>query len=92
MLDKNKLIELERLAGVFYTVPQIAIVLQVEQLDLDREIFRNGNTPEYTAYHKGKLQSEADVRQAIFKAAKDGSGPAQALAMKLIEDNKIDML
>jgi hypothetical protein len=38
----------------------------------------------------GRLKCEAIVRKSIFDLAGNGSSPAQAFAMKLIENAKMD--
>ncbi len=89
ILSKEKLQELEELAAIHLTIKEIALILQVDTLELSTAIFRSGQTAEHKAYHRGKLAEEVEVRKAIFKAAKDGSGPAQTLAIKIIDDNKL---
>jgi hypothetical protein len=39
------------------------------------------------AYFKGKYLSEAEIRRSIIQQAKQGSSPAQRIALKLIEEN-----
>lgn len=92
MLNEEKLKELEQLAGCFFSLEKIATILQVDQDELARLCVRDKQSEEYAHYNRGKLISEAEVRKAVFKAAKDGSGPAQQLAMKIIEHEKLDML
>ena len=92
MLDENKLALLEEMASCFFNLEQIATALQVDQLELQGKLFRSCETPEQLAYNRGMLLQEAKVRKSIFKAAADGSGPAQVLAMKLIDNHKLDML
>lgn len=90
MLDEKKIALLEEMAACRFSLKQIATALQVDYLELKAEIYKD--TLEATAYDRGKLLQELKLRKAIFKAATDGSGPAQALALKIIEDSKLDAL
>lgn len=66
--------EAEKFAGLFFTRKQIAIILDGH----DDPIIR------------GRLISEADLRESVFFLAKSGSGPAQAMANQYILQMKLD--
>jgi len=87
-LSEVELKELEMLSGVQHSIGDIAIILDVNDVELSSAI-RNKNSPEFKAFHRGRLMEETKIRQAIFAAAKDGSGPAQQLAVKMIENIKL---
>lgn len=38
------------------------------------------------AYHKGKLILESEINKSIINLAKQGSGPAQSMAKKLMDE------
>lgn len=88
MLDPEKLTELEELGGVFFTLEEAAVILQVDA-DKLKEVVGNHSTPEHQSYHRGRLKAEFETRKAIVKQAKDGSNPAQVLAMSLIKKMKM---
>lgn len=91
-LTPEKLTELEDLAACWFTQKEIAIVLQVDEFQLDTAIHRSGDTPEKKAFFCGRLRTEAETRQSVFEAAANGSGPAQALALKIIAETKLQSL
>jgi|GEM_PF-2313506 len=91
-LTKEQLTELEDLAACWFTEKEIALVLQVDVLELSTRIHRSGNTPEKQAFFRGRLRTEAETRQSVFEAAANGSGPAQALALKIIADTKLQAI
>jgi phage shock protein A len=70
--------EMEKFAGLFFTRKQIAIIIDGDEDPIIR----------------GRLISEAELRESVFSLAKSGSGPAQAMAnqyilqMKLEEDDE----
>lgn len=41
---------------------------------------------------RGRLRSEAELRESVFALAKSGSGPAQIAALKYIQDMKMKEL
>lgn len=65
--------EMELLAGLFFTRREIMIII-----DGDDDPIR-----------RGRLKSEAELRHSVFALAKNGSGPAQAMANGYILDMKL---
>jgi hypothetical protein len=65
--------ETERLGGLMFSREEVNVILHGED----------------DSYLRGRLMAEAEIRQSIMDLAKAGSSPAQALAMKLIEDARI---
>ena len=66
--------EMEWLGSLFFTRKQIEIIIG----ESDDPILR------------GRLLSEAEVRESVITLAKQGSGPAQAMANQYITQMKID--
>jgi hypothetical protein len=60
--------EMEKFAGLFFTRKQIKIIV-------------DGHDDPIV---KGRLISEAELRESVFQLAKSGSGPAQAMAKDYI--------
>lgn len=84
-LSKDQLSELENLAACFFTPGEIAIVLDVPLTGLEDELL-DEDSPAYKAYQRGKLRSKLELHKTILTQAKQGSGPAQSLAMRLLND------
>lgn len=70
---------IERLAACGFTVGEVAEVLEVQPEDLANDSSRK-------AYRKGFLTRQLELRERIFKDAKNGSSPAQTLAKKILDD------
>jgi hypothetical protein len=74
----EQLKEAETLAGLFFDEAEILIIVRTE------------NAPNIeTAMLKGRLMAEAQLRESIFIAAKNGSSPAQIEMLKLCKSQKI---
>ena len=84
-LTPDQLAEVESLASYFFSPDEIAIVVDVDVADLAEEL-ADDESPIYRAYQKGKLKSTLELRKSIMTLAKQGSGPAQSLALRLLED------
>jgi hypothetical protein len=82
-LTEDQLKEIEDMAGLFFSVEDIADNLeldesQLETLQLDMQLKRGQF---YKAYRKGWLISEVKLRRSIEKAADNGSNPAQQMML-----------
>lgn len=88
MLTEEQLTELENMGAVFFSVKECALVLQVDSYELSCAIERE-DSPEHAAFHGGRLKSEFEVRQSVLKASKQGSSPAQVLALQLIKQYNV---
>jgi hypothetical protein len=81
--------ELENYASLMFTREEIAIILEVDPAEL-KVILKDGESSASRAFQRGRLKREAEVRKGIFDLAQNGSSPAQAFAMKIIENAKMD--
>jgi hypothetical protein len=81
--------ELENYASLMFTREEIAIILEVDPMQL-KKVLKNGDSAAFRAFQRGRLKREAEVRKGIFDLALNGSSPAQAFAMKIIENAKMD--
>jgi len=88
-LSEAQLVELEDFAGVFFSIKEIAIVMQLDENEL-RLAYENPQSMIHQTIQRGKLKQEAELRKVIFTLAKGGSSPAQNLAFKIIQEAKID--
>ena len=81
----------EELAALYYTPKEICIIVELNLAEAKEQIeVEEGNF--YTAFQRGRLQSETDLRRSILMLAKAGSSPAQTMAMDLLNKSKIKML
>lgn len=76
---QDELQMVERMASCGFTMIEAADVIE-----RDIHVF---DLPAYKlAYRKGFLKRQLELRERIFKDAKNGSSPAQALAKKIMDD------
>jgi hypothetical protein len=83
--------EIERLAELFFTPKEIAIMLEVSTDDILSAI-ADENSEVYRSFYSGRLQSEVELRRSVVKLAKSGSSPAQTMALDLLNKSKVKML
>jgi hypothetical protein len=72
-----------------FTREEIAVILEVDVAEL-KSLLQDRESPALRAFQRGRLKREAEVRKGIFDLAQNGSSPAQAFAMKIIENAKLD--
>lgn len=85
-LNEEQLKEVERMAGLFFSPNEIGIVLEMELHEIKEleEIIDSKNEDQiYMAYHKGRLTTEIELRNATKQAALNGSNPAQTMMFNL---------
>ena len=88
-LNESFITEVETYASLMFTKEEIAVILEVDPSELKTLLKDQGN-PVFKAFQRGRLKREAEVRKGIFDLAQNGSSPAQAFAMKIIENAKMD--
>ncbi|SFC71321.1 hypothetical protein SAMN05421780_108192 [Flexibacter flexilis DSM 6793] len=87
-LNQEQLSALEDMAALFFSLEELAVIMQVE-----RERFvssyqmRTGVI--YETVQRGRLRQEALVRKKNFELAQQGSSPAITAALKLIDSIKL---
>lgn len=84
MTDPELLADAEKWAELFFGVEALAELLQMEQAEI-RLALDDPNSELGSAIRNGRRKSEAELRTAILNLAKQGSGPAQAEAMRLLK-------
>jgi len=82
-LTEDQLSEIEQMAGLFFSIEDIADNLecndqQLEDIQLDCQL-KQGEF--YKAFRRGWLTSEVKLRKSIEKAAENGSNPAQQMML-----------
>ena len=91
MIDQNEsfITEVETYASLMFSKEEIAVIMEVEPIEL-KALLQDQVNPVFRAFQRGRLKREAEVRKGIFDLAQNGSSPAQAFAMKIIENAKLD--
>jgi hypothetical protein len=88
-LSPDNLKQLETNAALMFSVKELSIILEIDGQHL-HDLVTNPVTPEYAAFHRGRLEAEAKIRQSIYELANNGSSPAQSQFLDLIESAKLD--
>jgi hypothetical protein len=78
MAQEPDYLEIEKLAGLFFSIEEIRIICQTED---DSAAFQEANL-------RGRLKAEADIRQVIKAQAVAGSSEAQKLMIKMWDESK----
>lgn len=86
-LTSDQLTELESLASYFFTPDECAIVLSISTDELEMAL-EDDTDPGYKAYQRGKLKSKLELRKSILTLAKQGSSPAQTMALRLLDESE----
>lgn len=78
------LAEAESFAALLYGPEKLAVLLRTDVADI-RLAISDPRSPLGSAIHRGYLLCESEIRVAVLKSAKQGSGPAQAEALRLLK-------
>jgi hypothetical protein len=89
-LNETDLEEITRLAGCAYSPREIAAMMGIEATIFIKAL-NDEESAASIAYFSGLNSSEATVRESVMQLARNGSSPAQAMAMKLFDENKKNM-
>jgi hypothetical protein len=74
----DELAQIEEYAGLFMTIDEIALLIDVDTAELRRDI-RHGKNDRAKAYLRGKLKSIVEIRKQTVMFAKKGSPAAENL-------------
>lgn len=88
-LSEEKLKEIEGFASLFYSIKDIAIILELKENELMLD-YRNKESDVYKRYMKGFLTTEGAIRKSEIGLAKRGSTPAQESIKKYISNARVD--
>ena len=82
-LNEDQLSEIEEMAGLFFSIEDIADNLEMDEETLEQLLaqFHLKQGEFYKAYRSGWLKSEVKLRRSIEKAAENGSNPAQQMML-----------
>ena len=84
-LTQEQLSSIEEMAYRLVPPQLVALNIEVDELDFLHEIRVPGTTAHKT-YYQGYLRQIVETREAIIKAAKNGSNPAQAELLKFMNE------
>lgn len=84
-LTQDQLSSIEEMAFRLIPPQLVALNIEVDELDFLYEI-RVPGTMAHKAYYQGYLRQIMETREAIIKAAKNGSNPAQAELLKFMNE------
>ncbi len=82
-LSEEQLKVVEEMAYRLFTPELTAINIEVDEIEFCEEINIPG-TNARTAYFKGVIRQETELRESIIKSAGNGSNPAQEQLLKLL--------
>ncbi len=88
-LSLENLEQLQANAALMFSIKELSIILETD-FDHLHYLVTNPQSPEYAAFHRGRLEAEAKIRQSIYDLANNGSSPAQSQFLDLIENAKLD--
>jgi Fic family protein len=86
-LTPEQLNQVEEMAYRCFAPFLIAINLELDEIEFIGQIFIEG-TNIRKAYFKGLIRQQMELREALIKAAHNGSNPAQEQLMKIMEQLK----
>lgn len=81
-LTKKQYLKIEELAGLFCSIDEISMLIEVSANELRREI-RNKNSDAARYYFRGKLTTQVKLRQQIKLFAEKGSPQAEQTMKEL---------
>ena len=73
-LKEEDIAKIENCGLVGFSYKEVAAVLGVNPEDIKAE-FADEKGPIFSAWYKGRLQTELDLRNSMLRAAKDGAAP-----------------
>jgi hypothetical protein len=89
-LSEKHLEMISELAESAFAPGRIAFMIDVPAEDF-KAMIEDANHPASIAYYKGFYTNENAVRKSIMQLARNGSSPAQTLAMQMINHTKTEM-
>jgi hypothetical protein len=84
----DQLKEIEAFAGKLMAGEEIAIILCIDESEFLQQL-QNKDTDAAKAFLRGLLRTKAELNESILKLAKQGSSPAQTLALKMVKDAEV---
>jgi hypothetical protein len=88
-LSEEQLKQVEMMAGLFFSLEEIAQNLEIREVEEFRALFELGEGEAYRAFRRGRLRTEAELRAAIRQAALNGSSPAQQMMISFLKSSEL---
>ena len=88
-INEALLAEIEEYAGLMFSKQEIAAIIEITDEEF-KDLLSDKDNQAWKSFQRGRLIKEGTVRKSIFDLASNGSSPAQAFAVKLIENAKMD--
>ncbi len=89
MISQNKIEDIKKYAELFFSISEIAILIDVD-IDELREAIENKKSEISKAYHKAKLKKEVEIREQEIELASLGNNKAIEQVEKYISTQKLD--
>lgn len=88
--SEEQLKDIEKMAGLFFSPEDIADNLQLntEESELFIALIKIKDPQVYLPYRRGRLKTEAELRESIRMAAMNGSSPAQGMMIQFYKDSQ----
>ena len=86
-ISNDDLAEVARMGAAAYTPGQVCFAMGFDKDTFGLQM-RNESSELCAAYYKGFYSSELVIRESVFQLARNGSSPAQTLALKNFEDTR----
>ena len=83
----EELQSIEDMAALFFSLKDIAIILEKDVEDFTAEINLEEGLA-YSRYKKGWIGAEIEVRKSIMESAINGSSPAQVMILEMNNINR----
>lgn len=87
-LSETELETVQKLAGLFYTPREIALMIESDADDFEAAI-RSESGAVFKAYFKGYYEADMELRSCIRESALQGSSPAQGLLREIQKQSKV---
>ena len=86
-ISKEDLDQVARMGAAAYTPQQVCFAMGFNKSDFELQM-QNEDSELCAAYYKGFYSSELVIRESVFQLARNGSSPAQTLALKNFDDTR----
>lgn len=87
LFNEEQLKTIEEMAALFFSPEEIAINLEIDEIDDFITMIEIKSGEGFRAYTRGRLRSEYELRSAIRQAAINGSSPAQNMMITFFKDS-----
>lgn len=90
-ITADDLAEVKKLAAVFFSPEEIALILEIDAAAFESAC-KDGSSDVYNAFQGGVLLSEYELRASVLKLAKAGSSPAQSMSLEMVKMLKVKLM